>query len=43
MTALAARGVALEDIGVRRPSLDEVHLVLTGHGEPAQPTPEVAA
>jgi ABC-2 type transport system ATP-binding protein len=25
-------GIALEDLGIRRPSLDEVFLSLTGHG-----------
>ena len=32
-------GIGLEDIGIRRPSLDDVFLALTGHGT-AAPTPE---
>jgi ABC-2 type transport system ATP-binding protein len=31
ITALAERGVAVEDIALRRPTLDEVFLSLTGH------------
>ncbi|OLR93666.1 ATP-binding cassette domain-containing protein [Actinokineospora bangkokensis] len=33
--ALAALGVEVEDFGVRRPSLDDVFLALTGHGAAA--------
>ncbi|GAB3431936.1 DrrA family ABC transporter ATP-binding protein [Flindersiella endophytica] len=42
---LAAAGVAVEDIGLRRPTLDEVFLRLTGHhAEPAESQePEGAA
>jgi ABC-2 type transport system ATP-binding protein len=29
---LAERSIAVEDIGIRRPTLDDVFLVLTGHG-----------
>ena len=28
---LDERGIALEDVGLRRPTLDEVFLALTGH------------
>jgi ABC-2 type transport system ATP-binding protein len=37
---LDAAGVVLDDLGIRRPSLDDVFLTLTGHaadGEPAEP------
>ena len=37
---LDAAGVLLDDLGIRRPSLDDVFLTLTGHaadGEPAEP------
>jgi ABC-2 type transport system ATP-binding protein len=40
--ALAERGVAIDDVGLRRPTLDEVFLALTGH--PADdPTDETTA
>jgi ABC-2 type transport system ATP-binding protein len=35
---LDAAGVMLDDIGVRRPSLDDVFLTLTGHAAEADPT-----
>jgi ABC-2 type transport system ATP-binding protein len=39
--ALADAGVAVEDIGLRRPTLDEVFLHLTGHDtRPAEPRPQ---
>ncbi|MEJ7561131.1 MAG: hypothetical protein WKF45_01240 [Ilumatobacteraceae bacterium] len=31
MRALAERGVVVDDVGLRRPTLDEVFLALTGH------------
>jgi ABC-2 type transport system ATP-binding protein len=40
---LDAAGVELEDLGVRRPTLDDVFLSLTGHGaeeDAAEPVPE---
>jgi ABC-2 type transport system ATP-binding protein len=40
--ALDAAGVALEDIALRRPTLDDVFLTLTGHTTET-PTPEEAA
>ncbi|ESU51055.1 putative ABC transporter ATP-binding protein [Streptomyces sp. HCCB10043] len=37
-------GIAVEDIGLRRPSLDDVFLRLTGHGTTENhDAPEVAA
>ncbi|MFI0007043.1 ATP-binding cassette domain-containing protein [Streptomyces globisporus] len=36
-------GIAVEDIGLRRPSLDDVFLRLTGHGTENHDAPEVAA
>lgn len=33
--ALQDEGIAVEDIGLRRPSLDDVFLRLTGHGAEA--------
>ncbi|WP_432077465.1 ATP-binding cassette domain-containing protein [Streptomyces sp. YPW6] len=36
-------GIAVEDIGLRRPSLDDVFLRLTGHGTESHEAPEVAA
>ena len=40
---LEARGIDAEDVGVRRPTLDEVFLHLTGHGtEPASAEEEAA-
>jgi ABC-2 type transport system ATP-binding protein len=33
-----ARGIVLADIALRRPSLDDVFLTLTGHSQ-ASPTP----
>ncbi|MFF2222831.1 ATP-binding cassette domain-containing protein [Streptomyces globisporus] len=36
-------GIAVEDIGLRRPSLDDVFLRLTGHGTENRDAPEVAA
>ncbi|MFC4590174.1 ATP-binding cassette domain-containing protein [Sphaerisporangium corydalis] len=42
--ALDEAGIAAEDIALRRPTLDEVFLRLTGHdARPATSTPEVAA
>jgi ABC-2 type transport system ATP-binding protein len=41
---LGAAGVLLDDLGIRRPSLDDVFLTLTGHaadGEPAGEEPEI--
>jgi ABC-2 type transport system ATP-binding protein len=39
--ALADAGIAVEDIALRRPTLDEVFLHLTGHdAEPAEPRPQ---
>ncbi len=35
--ALHDAGIAVEDITLRRPTLDEVYLNLTGHREPARP------
>jgi ABC-2 type transport system ATP-binding protein len=44
LTALAARlnadGVAVDDISLRRPTLDDVFLQLTGHRAEEPPTPE---
>jgi ABC-2 type transport system ATP-binding protein len=31
LTELVARGVAVTDIGLRRPTLDDVFLTITGH------------
>jgi len=31
LRALDAAGVALQDVGLRRPTLDDVFLTLTGH------------
>ncbi|MFF8984245.1 ATP-binding cassette domain-containing protein [Streptomyces globisporus] len=36
-------GIAVEDIGLRRPSLDDVFLRLTGHGTENHDAPEAAA
>jgi ABC-2 type transport system ATP-binding protein len=35
-------GIAVEDIAVRRPTLDDVFLSLTGHGAAAEEKQEVA-
>nr|MDQ3351403.1 AAA family ATPase [Actinomycetota bacterium] len=35
MRALAERGVVVDDVGLRRPTLDEVFLALTGHAPEA--------
>ncbi len=35
-------GVAVDDVGLRRPTLDDVFLSLTGHAAEAQPEPEEA-
>jgi len=37
------KGIGLEDLGIRRPSLDDVFLSLTGHGAGEQPEPEILA
>ena len=38
--ALHAAGIAVEDIALRRPTLDEVFLHLTGHPQPTDETPQ---
>jgi oleandomycin transport system ATP-binding protein len=40
--ALEQAGVSIEDLALRRPSLDEVFLTLTGHTAEAEPEPEDA-
>ncbi len=40
---LDARGVEIDDIGLRRPTLDDVFISLTGHAAAADETEEVAA
>ncbi|GAA3492451.1 ATP-binding cassette domain-containing protein [Streptomyces cremeus] len=40
---LDARGVEIDDIGLRRPTLDDVFISLTGHAAEADETEEVAA
>ena len=39
---LDADGVSLDDVGLRRPTLDDVFLSLTGHAAEAEPEPEEA-
>ncbi|MFE7142653.1 daunorubicin/doxorubicin resistance ABC transporter ATP-binding protein DrrA, partial [Streptomyces sp. NPDC057644] len=41
--SLQDAGIAVEDIGLRRPSLDDVFLRLTGHGAEHHDALEVAA
>ncbi|MFI7326171.1 ATP-binding cassette domain-containing protein [Streptomyces rubiginosohelvolus] len=41
--SLQGDGIAVEDIGLRRPSLDDVFLRLTGHGAENHDAPEAAA
>ena len=49
IAALGEAGIAIDDIGLRRPTLDDVFLSLTGHQaeqapeEPADPVPEGSA
>jgi ABC-2 type transport system ATP-binding protein len=42
---LSERGIGVDDISIRRPTLDDVFLALTGHAaeEPAEPSDEEAA
>ena len=40
---LDAEGVALDDVGLRRPTLDDVFLSLTGHAAEAEPEAQEAA
>ena len=40
---LDAAGIALADVGLRRPTLDEVFLALTGHAPATAATPEVSS
>ncbi|HQV58994.1 MAG TPA: daunorubicin/doxorubicin resistance ABC transporter ATP-binding protein DrrA, partial [Ilumatobacteraceae bacterium] len=39
---LDERGIAVTDIGLRRPTLDDVFLTLTGHRAEDNPAPEGA-
>jgi ABC-2 type transport system ATP-binding protein len=39
---LDAAGVRVDDVGLRRPTLDDVFLTLTGHMAEAMPEPEEA-
>jgi ABC-2 type transport system ATP-binding protein len=39
---LDAAGVRVDDVGLRRPTLDDVFLTLTGHMAEAKPEPEEA-
>jgi ABC-2 type transport system ATP-binding protein len=40
--AVTQAGVAVDDLVLRRPSLDDVFLQLTGHPAESDPTPEEA-
>ena len=42
LAELGDGGIPIDDIGLRRPTLDDVFLELTGHAS-ATPEPEVAA
>jgi ABC-2 type transport system ATP-binding protein len=37
---LEEQGIGLADLGIRRPSLDDVFLTLTGHGAGQRPAPQ---
>ena len=41
MRDLDDAGIAIDDIGLRRPTLDDVFLALTGHAAEDQPADEV--
>jgi ABC-2 type transport system ATP-binding protein len=41
--ALGAAGISLDDIALRRPTLDDVFLTLTGHTATEQPDPDATA
>jgi ABC-2 type transport system ATP-binding protein len=40
--ALDEAGIAIDDIGLRRPTLDDVFLSLTGHAAEQEPTDDAA-